>query len=341
MQVKKLQNKENFSKKLQEWHLEFQYYLINSRSCSAKTTQAYQIDFIDFLDAFNRLNEPFDPQDKESYLIKATYWIQTQHWHKLAPSSQLRKVSSLRSFFKFLEQQTYLKQEIHTRLQGPSQPQKLPHYLSLDETMSLAKLCLPITHRTHLSFWILYLMGLRVSELIQLKWSDLASDLTSALIQGKGQKQRHVAIPKSLRVYFTEIKLKNATQEYVLYPLATAQQIYWDIRQLGLKAGLNKRTTPHTLRHSYATHLLTDGMDLRVLQELLGHQSLAATQKYTHLNLQKLTQTINQAHPLNNNPECLEIASATDSSYNTPNTKGTFHEHSFTPRLPIKRTSTP
>lgn len=340
MQVKKLQNKENFSKKIQEWHLEFQYYLINSRSCSPKTTQAYKTDFIDFLDAFHRFTEPFDPQDKESYLIKLSFWIQTQGWRKLAPSSQLRKISSLRSFFKFLEQEKYLNKEIHTRLQGPRQPQKLPHYLSLDETMSLAQICTPLKNRAHLSFWLLYLMGLRVSELIQFKWSDLASDLSSALIHGKGQKERHVALPAALRAYLVTLKHQAPKQQCVIYPPATAQQIYWDIRQLGIQAGLNKRITPHTLRHSYATHLLSDGIDLRVLQELLGHQSLAATQKYTHLNLNKLTQTINQSHPLNNNPECLGIASHTDSSYNATNTKGTSHEQSFTTCVPLKRTST-
>lgn len=341
MQVKKIQNKENFSKKFQEWHLEFQYYLINSRSCSTKTTQSYQTDFIDFLDAFNRFNEPFDPQDKESYLIKLSFWVQTQSWHKLAPSSQLRKVYSLRSFFKFLEQQKYLNKEIHTRLQGPRLPQKLPHYLSLDEAICLAKMCTPIQNRGHLSFWILYLMGLRVSELVALKWSDLAPDFTSALVQGKGQKQRHVAIPNSLRTYLINLKGHLSGQQYLINPHATPQQIYWDLRQLGTQAGLIKRLTPHTLRHSYATHLLSDGIDLRILQELLGHQSLVATQKYTHLSLSKLAQTINQSHPLNHNPECLEIASSTDSSYNATNTKGTSHEQSSTTRLPFKRTLTP
>lgn len=141
---------------------------------------------------------------------------------------------------------------------------------------------------------LLYGGGLRVSEACALQWKDLVEGARSLRIRGKGGRERVVAVPERTWEALTALKREGAT---VFNGLGERKAYEW-VRQAGARAGLLKPLHPHALRHSYATHLLTSGADLRVLQELLGHRSLAATQKYTHLSLDHLARSLEKHHPL-------------------------------------------
>jgi site-specific recombinase XerD len=149
----------------------------------------------------------------------------------------------------------------------------------------------------YLLFLVLYLLGLRISEALSLKWSDIDFSQQRARILGKGKKERLVAFPS---IFETLVKhcLSQRKDLYVIPRPLSPQQAYHLTRFLGVKAGLTKILNPHSLRHSYATHLLSDGMSLRVLQDLLGHSSLKATEAYTHLCMDHLIKVVDTKHPL-------------------------------------------
>jgi integrase/recombinase XerC/integrase/recombinase XerD len=144
---------------------------------------------------------------------------------------------------------------------------------------------------------LLYGGGLRVSEACGLRWKDLITSARSIRVEGKGGRERMVALPE---LCWKELQGLERSATYVLggdQALSTRQAYQW-VREAGESADLLKPLHPHALRHSYATHLLSSGADLRVLQELLGHRSLAATQKYTHMSLDHLARVMENHHPL-------------------------------------------
>lgn len=220
-------------------------------------------------------------------------------WAKLSPASRNRKTAAVRGFLKWLLAQKIIEEDLSLRLTSPKVPHHLPHFLSLDEVLAVIR-SLPgensyKVHRTLIL--LLYGGGLRVSEACHLKWNDLVTDSHSIRVMGKGQRERLVALPE---LCWTALLNTERKGPYVLRgdePLSSRQAYTW-VRQAGVHAGLLRPLNPHALRHSYATHMLTSGADLRVLQELLGHKSLAATQKYTHLSLDHLANTLEKHHPL-------------------------------------------
>jgi integrase/recombinase XerC/integrase/recombinase XerD len=196
---------------------------------------------------------------------------------------------------KWLFEQKHLDDDLSLRIFGCKVPQSLPHFISVDEALALLRGLEGGLDRALVM--LLYGGGLRVSEACGLRRRDLVADSNSLRITGKGGRTRVVALPAL--AWAALMELPN-TGEYVLggeRPLST-RRAYEIVRQGGKRAGLLKPLHPHALRHSYATHLLTSGADLRVLQELLGHRSLAATQKYTHLSLDHLARAMEKHHPL-------------------------------------------
>ncbi|MFN8945266.1 MAG: tyrosine-type recombinase/integrase, partial [Pseudobdellovibrionaceae bacterium] len=146
-------------------------------------------------------------------------------------------------------------------------------------------------------FYLLYGCGLRVSEACQMKWSDLNFSSKTITVLGKGNKQRLITAPKI--VFELLGKLKKPKSVFLFGdPPMDRRKAYELVRKSGIQAGLMKPLHPHALRHSFATHLLTSGADLRVLQELLGHSSMSATEKYTHLSTDHLANTLATKHPL-------------------------------------------
>ena len=234
--------------------------------------------------------------------LKSQIQNQTRKWENLSPKTKKRKLSSLRTFVQWLK--TEEKIQFNVSLQADIKtPAKLPHYISVDECLSLIdylekqKKITSKLEQQSLLFYLLYGCGLRLSEACYLKWQDVYFSEKKLSIRGKGDYHRFAILPD--RVFEKLKELTNKRCEWIWgdRPLST-RTAYERIRQLGKAAGLIKPLNPHALRHSYATHLLTSGSDLRVLQQLLGHKSLAATELYTHLDVDQLARAMEKYHPL-------------------------------------------
>lgn len=228
--------------------------------------------------------------------------LRTAHerWAPLSLASRNRKLATVRGFWNWLYESGELDEDLSGQVVCPKVPQHLPHFLSVDEAIALIR-SLDFKDRSLQSALVLLLYGggLRVSEACGLKWCELGSDETRSLrISGKGGQQRLITVPQ---ITWSAIFALPKEGPYVLskneHPLCPRKAYSW-VRAAGLHAKLLKPLHPHALRHSYATHMLTSGADLRVLQELLGHRSLAATQKYTHLSLDHLARSLEKHHPL-------------------------------------------
>ena len=222
-----------------------------------------------------------------------------EKWAVLSPASRNRKIACLKSFFKWLLAEEYLDDDLSAHLISPKVPERIPRFLSLDEALALIKClsreCHSHAHRDFLLILLLYGAGLRVSEAANLRWSNVDISERTLRVQGKGDKERQVSIVPILASMLSRQKREG---EFVFgeKPLHT-RVAYEIVRQSGIKAGLLKPLNPHALRHSFATHMLSSGTDLRVLQELLGHESLTATQRYLHLSIENLTRTMEAHHP--------------------------------------------
>lgn len=242
-------------------------------------------------------------QNWDEMVIKDMIKTAQNAWSGLSASSKNRKIGCLKSFFKWLYTEKHIDKDMAQLLISPKVPRKIPHFLSVDEIVALLKTLekhLETKKRNPLPTYILSLImygaGLRVSEACKIKWSDINFESGQIKTLGKGSKERMVVLPQRL---LQKIKKHLPQSDYLFgeapYPY---HKILADLKYWSLKADLIKPITPHALRHSFATHLLTSGSDLRVLQDLLGHESLTTTQKYTHLSLSKLHQVMEENHPL-------------------------------------------
>ena len=223
-------------------------------------------------------------------------------WSKWSPATRNRKIASLKSFFKWLYQEGFIQENINTKIKSPKVPFKIPHFLSVDEVKTLIQICeeeqkknLSVTKDLSLIF-LLYGGGLRVSEACSAQWKNFNLSRRTLKIKGKGSKERIIVLPQKVLQHLKRIQKKEGN---ILGKLKE-RQAYDIVRKWGVKAGLSKTISPHVLRHSFATHLLDSGSDLRVLQDLLGHRSLSATQKYTQIHLSKLSKILKSSHPLSN-----------------------------------------
>jgi site-specific recombinase XerD len=236
-------------------------------------------------------------------------------WADLSPASRNRKVATLKSFLGWLHDEGLIQRDLASQIQSPKIPRRLPHHLSVDEIQALlgslrnqienatdAKSQLA-TQKQLLLILLLYGGGLRVSEACQLQWTSILSSGKILKIRGKGNKERIVALPTptahALESYRQNTKSNGITAPYVFGERALDPRTAYEmVRSAGAKAGLIQPLHPHALRHSFATHLLQSGANLRTLQELLGHESLQATERYTHLSIDQLARTLEACHPL-------------------------------------------
>lgn len=216
--------------------------------------------------------------------------------NKLAPSSIIRKIASLRGFFKWASSAGIIDKNPASTLEQPKVPQHLPKVVSIKEIEEM--LHNNLTPLEHVIMELLYSCGLRVSELVNLKTNDI--DLSSKYVRcfGKGSKERIIPIgeiaKKAVTEYMPErdflVKKYNLNTKLLLIQnsgrLITRQDVYTFIHAQGKL--IHKNISPHTLRHSFATHLLENGADLRVVQELLGHSDVSTTQLYTHISKKRL-----------------------------------------------------
>lgn len=229
------------------------------------------------------------------------------NWSTLAASSRNRKHACLKGFFKWMYVEGYILEDIGGQISCPKVPQKIPHFISMDEAISLIDMFRKSKSKQRdrdlALILLLYGAGLRISEACGLKWKQIDLEDRTLIVRGKGGKERKVAL---VQLLVSALKNLPRTGEFVFIKPNTNQALdtrsaYELVRKAGAQTGLLKPLHPHALRHSFATHLLSSGTDLRVLQELLGHDSLVATQKYLHLSIESLSRTMEENHPLGRN----------------------------------------
>ena len=267
---------------------EYLEYLELEKGLSQNTLEAYRRD----LSEFSQGVEDITKVDRMSINM----FIRKLRENKLAPSSIIREMASLRGFFKWASSAGIIDKNPASTLEQPKVPQRLPKVVSIKEIEEM--LHNNLTPLEHVIMELLYSCGLRVSELVNLKTSDI--DLSSKYVRcfGKGSKERIIPIgeiaKKAVTEYMTErdflVKKYNLNTKLLLIQnsgrLITRQDVYTFIHAQGKL--IHKNISPHTLRHSFATHLLENGADLRVVQELLGHSDVSTTQLYTHISKKRL-----------------------------------------------------
>ena len=288
----------------------FKAYLMLEKSLSGNTLEAYYHD-IDLLRKFleekqyNIAPEKVKLNNLQEFLA----WISES---AIGPRSQARVISGIRAFYKYLLMEDVIQQSPADLLELPKLPRKLPEVLSIEEIDMLIKeidLSKPEGQRNKAMLETLYCCGLRVSELVSLKITDVFFDEEYIKVIGKGNKQRIVPLGKStaklIRIYMNEVRCHVAVKkeaEDILFLNRNGNKLsrimaFLIIQKLKEKAGLHKKISPHTFRHSFATHLVEGGADLRAVQEMLGHESITTTEIYTHLNREYLRDAILRFHP--------------------------------------------
>lgn len=295
---------------MEEVVAEYVSYLASEKMKSNNTIQSYRSDIENYLYYLENVLFISSLKDITTEDIKKYLTYLKKLGYTSASSS--RALSALKSFHKFLMLERYIKTNPCLMIHAPKLDKKLPTVLSVDEVMRLLNhlnMDTPYQARNRAMIEVMYGTGLRVSELVNLKLSEL--HLTSKMISttGKGSKERIVPIndyaARVLREYIIESRplliKKGKDQSYVFLnnqgnPLSR-QSFFLLLKKLAKEAGIEKEISPHTLRHSFATHLLEAGTDLRYIQEMLGHEDISTTQIYTHLSKQKIKAVYNVAHP--------------------------------------------
>lgn len=288
----------------------YTYYLRIERGLSENSIKSYQRDLSQYLD-YIKDQDIEDLNQVDRYLILS--FLQDQRQGGKSNNSIVRMVSSLRKFHQYLSQEKICDHDPMELIDTPKKSKKLPNVISLNDVEKLIEISDTTTTlglRDRAILELMYATGLRISELIDLKMNQL--HLTMSLIQtlGKGDKERIIPISDTakewLELYIDtsrEVLLTKTSkdQPYVFLNSRggqlSRQGLWKKIKQLVQKAGIKESVTPHTLRHSFATHLLENGANLRVVQELLGHADISTTQIYTHITKQRLQSVYQNYHP--------------------------------------------
>lgn len=288
----------------------FKAYLLLEKSLSSNSIQAYNHD----LNLFASFLEQHYPKTdfKQIKLEHFQAFLKTMHDEAFAASSQARIVSGLKAFFKFLIIEQIIEVNPTELLEAPKIARKLPAVLSVEELDAIFQ---SIDHstmdgqRNRAILETMYSSGLRVSEVVNLKLSNLYLDVGFIRVIGKGNKERLVPIGdeaiKYINIYKEQIRplqpFVKGQEDYLFLnkrgKALSRIMIYMIIKKAAETAGIQKNIYPHTLRHSFATHLVENGADLRAVQEMLGHESITTTEIYTHLDRKFLQQTLKKFHP--------------------------------------------
>lgn len=281
---------------------DWQDYLSNQKNYSAKTAESYLTDltyFLKFISEYYEqepnieLLQKLEVRDFRSWIASRSDFTQT---------SNARAISSVRNFYKYLEKNKLLKNDAIKAIKVSSRGKKLPKAITYEQAIS-AILNMTIEDwvdaRDKAVLLILYGCGLRISEALNLNKNDIANTL---VVKGKGNKERIVPliaqVQKAIQDYISICPYQG---EILFYgekgKRLRPEIIQKKLRQLRITHNLPDHTTPHSLRHTFASHLLSEGADLRSIQELLGHESLATTEKYTHIDAKRLTEGYKKTHP--------------------------------------------
>lgn len=288
---------------------EYHTYLKLERGLSDNSVTAYELDF-------KRLKTYMDEHHID--VVRATFddlqaFVFENFKRIKSAKTQARLLSSIHSFYRFLLYHHYIEQDPSELLEMPRVEKHLPEVLSIEEIDAMIAqidMSKPEGHRNRAIIEMLYGSGLRVSELTELKLSNIYRKEGYMRILGKGSKQRLVPISPVADEQFgywlvnrSQLDIKpEATDIAFLNHYGrqlTRAMIFTIVKHLATAAGIRKTISPHTLRHSFATHLLQNGADLRIIQQLLGHESIVTTEIYTHVNIQNLREAVLKYHPEN------------------------------------------
>lgn len=288
----------------------YSQYLKLERSLSGNTLEAYMEDLrklLRFIDLDGLDFRALTEDDFHRFLAGLSDV-------GIHPRSQARILSGIRSFYAFLCMEKEIGNDPTELLENPKIGRRLPEILTteeIDRMIFSIDLSLPEGHRNRAIFEMLYSCGLRVSELCSLRLSDLFLDEGFIRVMGKGGKERLVPISgtavEELRDWFcvrAQICIKPGNEDYVFLsvrrgkPLSRITVFYW-VKEVARSVGIEKNISPHTFRHSFATHLLEGGANLRMIQAMLGHESIATTEIYTHVDRSRLRSEILEHHPRN------------------------------------------
>lgn len=288
---------------------EYLHFLAIERGLSKNTIESYSRDLVHYL-AYLKEHQITNWNDLDRYFVLS--FLQQLKDEEKAAGTIIRMVSSLRKFHQFLKQERLSDVDPMLHIDTPKKAQTLPKILSMKEVEQLIEA--PDTNTTlglrdRAMLEVMYATGLRVTELTELRLTDLHLSLGLLQTIGKGDKERIIPlgdlaiewIEKYLR--YSRVKLEKTGKRTPYLFLnhhgagLTRQGVWKNLKKLVLLAGIEKEVTPHTLRHSFATHLLENGADLRVVQELLGHVDISTTQIYTHITKKRMTEVYKTYHP--------------------------------------------
>lgn len=291
----------------------YKAWLQLERSLAEHSVEAYLHDIGKLTDHLQLTGRTVSPADISLKDLEA--FIEWIHELGMTPASQARIISGLRSFFKYCVMEQIVTADPTVLMEGPKVRRKLPDVLSfaeIEKIISVIDLSTPEGGRNKAILETMYSCGLRVSELVNLRISNLYLDVGFIKVLGKGDKERLVPIGqeavKYIQIYRNNIRVHVPVvrgEEDILFlnrrgKRLTRVMIFLILKELVSTAGIGKSISPHSLRHSFATHLVEGGADLRAVQEMLGHESITTTEIYTHLDREYLRTTLHQYHPAYN-----------------------------------------
>jgi integrase/recombinase XerD len=288
---------------------DFMHYLLVERGLSQNTIESYKRDLMQYAHYLNKVESLTDCNEiRRNHIMEYLYFLKDKG---RASTTIARNIASIRSFHQFLLREKVAEQDPSIHIETPKTERRLPKILSTNEVEAL--LTIPDTGnpfglRDQAMLELLYATGIRVSELVSLNLSDVHLSMGFVRCIGKGNKERIIPIGnmanEALSTYFekgrgTLLKQKKSDALFVNHHgNRLSRQGFWKIlKGLAQKANIEKALTPHTLRHSFATHLLENGADLRAVQELLGHADISTTQIYTHVTKTRLKDVYASFHP--------------------------------------------
>lgn len=289
---------------------QFQHYLKIERSLSENSILAYQQD-MEKLSRYMEKNFP-ETSPTQVTLQHLRYFVNSLAELEISEYTQARIISGIKAFYRFLMYEDRITEDPSQLLESPKLGRKLPDTLSYPEIEKILEsipLGEPEGHRNRAMLETLYSSGLRVSELIDLKIGNIYADVGFLRVIGKGNKERLVPIGKDalkyINIYIEEfrkhIQPAKGHEQYVFLnrrgKKLSRVMVFLIIKKQVAAIGLEKNVSPHTFRHSFATHLVEGGADLRAVQEMLGHESITTTEIYTHLDRDYLRQVLNEFHP--------------------------------------------
>lgn len=287
---------------------EYIYYLRRRKGLSENTIKAYEKDLEDYINHLIKYRNVTDITNVNRRDISA--YLKTLSKNDIKAVSITRKLSSIKGFHEFMLKENIVKEDVSYDIKTPKLEKNLPNVLTIEEIIKLMDLVCddePLSLRNLALLELIYGSGLRVSELLNLNLQDIHFNAKYVKIIGKGKKERIVPINdmsiRAIKNYLANgrvhlIKEENNILFLNQYGHKLSRQGFFKIlKKLASDAGINKEISPHTLRHSFATHLLESGIDLRSLQELLGHEDISTTQIYTHISKSHLKESYLKAHP--------------------------------------------